>query len=489
VSILLRHSAVYLLARSVPGVINFLAIAIYTRLLSPEEYGRYVLVFSVVTFINIVLYDWLRLSLLRFVSGQSIDVISVKSTVFTIFLTVNILTLLVGIILYVVNNEQTWRMIVVVSVLLLWTQAWFDLHLQSLRAGLQPLQYGVVSWVRAFVSLGVGIVLVKYFHLSFFAPLVGFLVGNVCAGLINLQKEWSAVRLDMERRIACVLFSYGLPLVITQFFSFALGLSDRFLIAAMIDEAAAGVYAATYDFVQQVSTFLLSTFSLAAYPLLVRSHEQGPRANFRAQAKVNICALLLLSAPIVILLALYSTPVASAYFGSDYRNTAATLIPWLAAAMLLSNVRSLHFDIAFQISNRTTIIALIVGSAASANIVLNILLIPIWGLKGAAYSTVASFMLALLLSVVAGQRVLPMPFPLQEVGKVIAGCAAMIGVLLVVERLPMLLESHLVFKVTLGLLAYVGTLWAMDAAHVRRKAMARLQHVRCVRSAKIGIGR
>jgi O-antigen/teichoic acid export membrane protein len=293
----------------------------------------------------------------------------------------------------------------------------------------------------------------------------------------------------MERRIACVLFSYGLPLVITQFFSFALGLSDRFLIAAMIDEAAAGVYAATYDFVQQVSTFLLSTFSLAAYPLLVRSHEQGPRANFRAQAKVNICALLLLSAPIVILLALYSTPVASAYFGSDYRNTAATLIPWLAAAMLLSNVRSLHFDIAFQISNRTTIIALIVGSAASANIVLNILLIPIWGLKGAAYSTVASFMLALLLSVVAGQRVLPMPFPLQEVGKVIAGCAAMIGVLLVVERLPMLLESHLVFKVTLGLLAYVGTLWAMDAAHVRRKAMARLQHVRCVRSAKIGIGR
>jgi O-antigen/teichoic acid export membrane protein len=473
----------------VPGVINFLAIAIYTRLLSPEEYGRYVLVFSVVTFINIVLYDWLRLSLLRFVSGQSIDVISVKSTVFTIFLTVNILTLLVGIILYVVNNEQTWRMIVVVSVLLLWTQAWFDLHLQSLRARLKPLQYGVVSWVRAFVSLGVGIVLVKYFHLSFFAPLVGFLVGNVCAGLINLQKEWSAVRLDMERRIACVLFSYGLPLVITQFFSFALGLSDRFLIAAMIDEAAAGVYAATYDFVQQVSTFLLSTFSLAAYPLLVRSHEQGPQANFRAQATMNICALLLLSAPIVILLALYSTPVASAYFGSDYRNTAATLIPWLAAAMLLSNVRSLHFDIAFQISNRTTIIALIVGSAASANIVLNILLIPIWGLKGAAYSTAASFMLALLLSVVAGQRVLPMPFPLQEVGKVIAGCAAMIGVLLVVERLPMLLESHLVFKVTLGLLAYVGTLWAMDAAHVRRKAMARLQHVRCVRSAKIGIGR
>jgi len=82
---LLRHSAIYLIARGVPGAINFLAIAIYTRLLSPQEYGQYVLVFSAVTLINIVLYDWLKLSLLRFVSGQSADVRCVKSTVFTFF--------------------------------------------------------------------------------------------------------------------------------------------------------------------------------------------------------------------------------------------------------------------------------------------------------------------------------------------------------------------------------------------------------------------
>ena len=41
---LLRHSFIYLFARGVPGVINFLAIAVYTRLLPPEEYGQYALV-------------------------------------------------------------------------------------------------------------------------------------------------------------------------------------------------------------------------------------------------------------------------------------------------------------------------------------------------------------------------------------------------------------------------------------------------------------
>jgi len=164
-----------------------------------------------------------------------------------LFLAVNILTLLVGIILYAGKDEQTWRTIVVVSMLLLWTQAWFDLHSQSLRAGLQPLHYGVVSCVRAFVSLGFGVVLVKYFHLSFWAPLLGFLLGNVCAGLLRLKKEWSAVRFEMGGHFARVLFAYGLPLVMTQWLSFVLGLSDRFLIAARFSNPEYQLSISTYS--------------------------------------------------------------------------------------------------------------------------------------------------------------------------------------------------------------------------------------------------
>ena len=50
---LLRHSALYLLARGVPGLVNFFAIAIYTRMLSPEEYGRYALVVAGVGLFNV----------------------------------------------------------------------------------------------------------------------------------------------------------------------------------------------------------------------------------------------------------------------------------------------------------------------------------------------------------------------------------------------------------------------------------------------------
>lgn len=54
---LLRHSALYTLARGLPGLINFAALAVYTRLLGPEEYGRYALVIAAVGLANAVLFQ------------------------------------------------------------------------------------------------------------------------------------------------------------------------------------------------------------------------------------------------------------------------------------------------------------------------------------------------------------------------------------------------------------------------------------------------
>lgn len=61
-----KHTFIYFLSKGVPGIINFVAIALYTRLLSPSEYGEYALVIAAVTFVNTTLFHWLRLGLLRY---------------------------------------------------------------------------------------------------------------------------------------------------------------------------------------------------------------------------------------------------------------------------------------------------------------------------------------------------------------------------------------------------------------------------------------
>ena len=63
---LLRHSAIYLFARLVPSTLSLLGIAIYTRMLGPEDYGLYALVVSGAGLAQVWFFEWLRLSTLRF---------------------------------------------------------------------------------------------------------------------------------------------------------------------------------------------------------------------------------------------------------------------------------------------------------------------------------------------------------------------------------------------------------------------------------------
>ena len=52
---------IYLGSRGISGIINFGAIALYTRLLDPGSYGRYALVIAGVAFCQAVLFGWLPL--------------------------------------------------------------------------------------------------------------------------------------------------------------------------------------------------------------------------------------------------------------------------------------------------------------------------------------------------------------------------------------------------------------------------------------------
>src|SRR5256886_16121546 len=76
----LSHAAIYLIARGLPGIITFLAIPTFTRLLDPADYGRYALVIATVSLLNALLFQWLRLSLVRYLPAYKDNLAPLKST-------------------------------------------------------------------------------------------------------------------------------------------------------------------------------------------------------------------------------------------------------------------------------------------------------------------------------------------------------------------------------------------------------------------------
>jgi O-antigen/teichoic acid export membrane protein len=81
---ILKQTGIYLIARGLPGIAAFLAIPVFTRLLDPAAYGRYALVSATVGLLNALLFQWLRLALVRYLPAFKDDPAPLKSTLLAV---------------------------------------------------------------------------------------------------------------------------------------------------------------------------------------------------------------------------------------------------------------------------------------------------------------------------------------------------------------------------------------------------------------------
>jgi O-antigen/teichoic acid export membrane protein len=450
---LLRHSAVYLLARGLPGLINFLSIAIYTRLLSPDEYGRYALVVAGVGLVNIVCFQWLSLSVLRFLPAHQTPETLLASVKAMYYLLAGAITLIVltGVLIGV---PASWKGLILLALALLWTQTWFDINLEVTRTRLQPVWYGIGAGMRALTMLVTATLLLLIYPVAY-APLTGQMVGALTGGFFLARRQWFGFNAKLQKTIVKQLFYYGLPLTGTFALSFVINSSDRFLLAYYLNEQAAGLYAAAYDLTAQILLVLMMVVNMAAYPLAVSSLEQQGIEAARLQLSWNMWLLAAVAVPVTVILIVFA-PYLSRILGGPFHQSASTVIPWIAAAIFLAGIRSYHFDLAFQLGRYTIGQLCVAGIAALTNIVLNVIWIPQRGIQGAAWATLAAYAVALVTSIVLGKRVFPVPFHWKGVAQVLAAAFAMLCVWIVLPHADSPV-SHMLHAGG-GIIAYGGTL-------------------------------
>lgn len=473
---LIRYTAYYGLARGVPGLLNFLAIAIYTRLLSPSDYGIYALVVVWVGLVNVVCFQWIRLSLLRFFPANLDDPRRLLSTLLLAYTSVASLTGVAGVAVWFAVADESLRTLVLIAVPLVWVQAGFELSLELMRSQLNPLRYGLMAGVRAVVALGLGVLLITW-GFGAFGPLLAMLVGMLAAVVALGASLWRGARPSLALLPDLKpLLSYGLPLTATFALGFVVSSSDRLLLAALVNNEAVGVYTAGYDLVAHVINLLLVTVNLAGYPLVVRALEQRGREAAREQLDRNGGLLLLIGIPVTLGFIVLAPQIVALMLGEAFRAGATQLVPWVALAVFMSCVRAFHFDLAFQLSEKTLYQVWINGGAALVNVALNLLLIPAFGLMGAAYATVIAYGVALALSVLLGRPLFAISLITRDNLKVL-----LCGAIMVACLWPLREASGtwaLVEQVLLGAAVYTVSAFSMNVANVRELMFAKRRTVK-----------
>jgi O-antigen/teichoic acid export membrane protein len=424
----LSHAAIYLLARGLPGLVAFLAIPLFSRLLSPADYGRYALIIGAVSLLNALLFQWMRLSLVRYLPAYGEHPAQLKSTLVTVSAALVLALALVGGAVVLLPATRQWWTVIAACLAVLAVQAAFELCCEYSRATIRPWQYMTLQLIRSgvFVGLGVGLVLLSW---GWSGPLLGTAAGMGLAAAWAYRRDWRDVRVGIDRQTLWKVSRYGLPLSLTVALTVVIGTSDRFLIAWFGGEDDAGLYSVAFDFTTQTLTLLMVVVHMAMFPLAVQAWErEGPDAA-QEQMRSNVSLLLGIGVPCVVGLSVLSPGIAQCFLGESFRDTASQIIPLVALGAFLAGLKAYHFDTAFQFVHRTLDQVWIVLFAAVVNLGLNLVMIPKWGINGAAGASVLSFLMAIGLTAWIGRRHFALAFPVGSCVQVLVASAAMAATL------------------------------------------------------------
>nr|WP_304188988.1 oligosaccharide flippase family protein [Rhodothermus marinus]MBO2492399.1 polysaccharide biosynthesis protein [Rhodothermus marinus] len=400
----LRYSLHYLIARGIPALVNFLAIAVYTRLLSPDAYGRYILVLAGVNMANLTVFQWLRLSLVRYLPAYQEQEGVLLGTIGRIYLMLMAGVGVLGGLAAGLVGVGDWQRLVLVAVLLLWMQAWFELNVELLRARLQTRAYGWAMGVRSVGALGLGTLFILG-GLGAFGPLLGMTLSMAGVGLFFVYQNWRTIRLQLNWNQFIPLLRFGLPLAGSVFLNLALNASDRFLIALLIDEEKAGIYSAGYDLAYQPIILLFSVVNLASYPLIVRAWENRKERMVKEYLSDNITLLLAIGFASGIFVTEFSDLIVKTVLGEKFYD-ATIIVPWIVWGTLLEGIRIYHSDFSFHLTENTKKQLYVVMCGLFVNLIVNLIYIPRMGMIAAAWSTLIALGCALLLSIWWGRRLI-----------------------------------------------------------------------------------
>ncbi|MDO8411417.1 MAG: lipopolysaccharide biosynthesis protein [Phenylobacterium sp.] len=462
----------YLPVNIIQGLVGLATIVTFTRLLAPSQFGDYALGFSVMSLLHTAIFTWNEAAMARFwvAEADKGQGGAHAATVYRTWLALLVVLPLALAAALLIPMAPGLRLAVVCGVLAVLPRTFAKLAQERRRAAGEVAGAASIDIIQTLGAFGVGAIL-AYMGFGGAAPLIGFGVAAAICMAWTLPAELAHSRGGaFEAPRARSYLGYGLPVALSLILALVLSTTDRFLLAAFLDEAAVGVYHAGYSLANRTLDVLFIWLGAAGGPALIAALERGGPGELGAAAREQASLMLLLCVPAAVGLALVAAPLSHLMVGSELAVGAAHVTPWIAASGLLAGLTTYYFHQAFTLGQRTELLLGAMAVPAIANLILNLLLIPRFGLDGALWATVASYGLGLAASMTLGARSLRLPVPWTPFLQTIFATAVMGAA---VAQVPALGGwAELILKAGLGAIVFGAITFALDTGALRSRGLA-----------------
>jgi O-antigen/teichoic acid export membrane protein/GNAT superfamily N-acetyltransferase len=409
---LLVDTIIYGLGTMLSPLVGFLLLPIYTRFLTPADYGVLAILSVTTGVLTIVLSLGIPSGMLRFYFDPDEKVRNqvIYSSIGAVFATTTVGSLLIAALAsplsrILVPGPQGPYLVVLMAAGFA-TGAWTAGFQNLMRAQEKPALYTVSNLGGFALRLGLNILFVVGFLRGVAGILEAGIISNVAILALLVPVGLWARKPSFSWEKLKQILKFGIALEPGNLAAWALNMADRYFLQALSNMTQVGLYSVGYKIGQLSEIGMVKPFRLAWPPLIYAEAAHPDRAK-RTIARVATGYLfvglwaslgLFLLAPAI--LKAMATPQ---YWGAlDVVGLVALSYvilgtTWVTGAGLHILKKPVSISIAFLVG-------------AIINLGLNFLLIPRFGMMGAAWATVLSFIFIAIFTFFVSQRQFSVPY-------------------------------------------------------------------------------
>ena len=431
----MTHSSIYGLGTMVSRIVSFFLLPLYTRYLTPSDYGVLETVEISNGVLGVVVTVGIAMALSRFYyePEETKERNMVVSTTFITYMVIGVCSL--PILMLICTPLSVWLFeteaygyyfrigftILVIGALL-------DIGMVYLRVIKKPVIFISITLSRLVILISLNIVFIVYFRLGVIGILYSSLIVKSIYGLLMTSYILWTTGVGFSFSLSKEMLKYALPMIPSRLANTLVKQSDKYFILHFLGTADMGIYSLALKLGNAVHNLLTIPFNLAYIPRRFEIMKQSDARDIYSRVftyyvfflgYVGLCISLLLPEILDIMV-------------TEEFERAGAIVPAVVFSMILYGCH-FHFNFGILYSKKTKYLAYINVLSALLMLACNFFLIQAFGLWGGVLSSIITMGIQAWLLYVVSNRLFRIRF---EFGRVFGFFAVCMIYYLIFSNLP-----------------------------------------------------
>ena len=445
-----KNTTVVIIGKIINGSISLLTGIMLARYLGVSSFGTYSFIFAYLAFFVIITDLGINLILVREISRDRAvaDKFIGNAIIIKITLSLFAFGLACLIISFLPYSYDIKLLVYIASLSFLFS--FRSLYTLVFEVNLKMEYPLFVTTVRNLLRLAL------FLYLIFIkAPLLWFIIAVVINIfpefflILHLSKRTVKPRLEIDLGICKYLLKESWPLALTAVFIMTYHRIDQLMLFQMIGDEAVGYYSAAVG-LSEVFAIFPSAFMVSVFPLMSQYFKTSEQSLVKAYT-LSFKYMLMLIIPIAVGTTLLSRPIISLFYGTMFMPSAPALsiLIWSEIFIFYGVI---HYEILIS-TDKQRIYLIFCSTGAVANVILNFVLIPRYGIVGASVATLVSYILSA--GAIMGHLI-----PAARIYNVV-GCKAMVKPMIasvIMGAYVYYTSAHMVLAIVGGVVVFILTM-------------------------------